>query len=762
MKKVLKMLFAFALIFVLSFYSVKAQEETGSEGGEVVTSQKITEDPVVSIRGNNNSLILSWDAVPNAVFYRIERSTSATKGFKRIATTYSTTYTNTKLPYGNKYYYRVTAVGYENKTISAVVSRKVVPNKVANVKLAPGSTNIKVTWSKTSNSGYVVYRSTNGSTWTKVSTIKKNTTTSFNDKNLKSNKIYYYQVVAYQIVGKKAVYGTRSEITSIRTAPAAPSVRLTSMDIESMNIRIASVAGAVKYRYYSYNEKTKRWEFISDILPEWFDDGYYREYIYAEKPYHTYKFKVRACSATVCGSWTEVSGQSRLATVQIEAIRAEKKAADVYIEQTWDGAGYEVYRATSKTGKYTKVTTLKGANKTILRNTGLTSGKTYYYKVRTYIKISGKYYYSSYSAVRSVKVGSAIDSAYQDAKVLNKEWFYSKQGLINALVERYGYSASDAKKGVEKCNINFNINALNMAKDMLQYSLALSEEGIKTQLINEFLYTESEAEYAINNINVDYHQSLLDAISNEIRLDSGYGRQYYIDEYTSEDYGFTEEDVDAVLTELNVNFDTEALRRLNYILNVYAGSCVTRAEAIYELRIGGFTEDNINYALENAPSHDWAKCIMSDYNNVEFNNDAHVYNSRAKLIQILTGSDYRYTEEEVTDMLDELNINFNEFALGKANNLLGKEYLSRQAVESKLVEELFTEDEINYALSNITEIDFGFNAYMVALENENVKNGRTDRGMISTYLDSLGFTSADIESALGMFSDDKWVVFAKK
>jgi len=75
---------------------------------------------------------------------------------------------------------------------------------------------------------------------------------------------------------------------------------------------------------------------------------------------------------------------------------------------TWkkvDGAsGYEIYKATSKDGKYKKVTTIKKGSTKTYTEKKLTSKKTYYYKVRAYRTVSGKKVYSGYSAVKSVKV----------------------------------------------------------------------------------------------------------------------------------------------------------------------------------------------------------------------------------------------------------------------------------------------------------------------------------------------------------------------
>ena len=87
------------------------------------------------------------------------------------------------------------------------------------------------------------------------------------------------------------------------------------------------------------------------------------------------------------------------------------------IKITWNAvsgaSGYEVYRATSKTGKYTKVYTA-AAGKTSYINSGLTCGKTYYYKLRAYQVKSGKKVYSKYSDVAST---CATPSKVTNAKV---------------------------------------------------------------------------------------------------------------------------------------------------------------------------------------------------------------------------------------------------------------------------------------------------------------------------------------------------------
>lgn len=100
---------------------------------------------------------------------------------------------------------------------------------------------------------------------------------------------------------------------------------------------------------------------------------------------------------------------AELTKSQVKAITPKNVKAASYsytkTKVTWDKIegldGYKVYRATSKSGKYSLVKTTTSANTLSYINTGRTTGKTYYYKVRGYKKIGRTTYYTKYSAVTS-------------------------------------------------------------------------------------------------------------------------------------------------------------------------------------------------------------------------------------------------------------------------------------------------------------------------------------------------------------------------
>ena len=87
---------------------------------------------------------------------------------------------------------------------------------------------------------------------------------------------------------------------------------------------------------------------------------------------------------------------------QVKNIKYVGKSTS-YVNFKWDKCvgvtGYEVYRATSKTGTYSKVGTVTTAS---YKNTGLKKGTNYYYKVRAYKTVGSTKIYGNYSAIYTI------------------------------------------------------------------------------------------------------------------------------------------------------------------------------------------------------------------------------------------------------------------------------------------------------------------------------------------------------------------------
>ena len=86
------------------------------------------------------------------------------------------------------------------------------------------------------------------------------------------------------------------------------------------------------------------------------------------------------------------------------SVTAGAKKATLKWTKRAEATGYVVYMATSKNGKYTKIATVKGNTKVSFTKTGLTKGKTYYFKVAAYETVGGKTIYGSFSSVKYAKI----------------------------------------------------------------------------------------------------------------------------------------------------------------------------------------------------------------------------------------------------------------------------------------------------------------------------------------------------------------------
>lgn len=94
-------------------------------------------------------------------------------------------------------------------------------------------------------------------------------------------------------------------------------------------------------------------------------------------------------------------------SVKLTAASTAKKKAKLTWKKSkgYKADAYEVYRATSKNGKYVKVfTTKRAAALSYTGSKNLKSGKKYYFKVRGVRTIDGKKYYTKWSNISSLKI----------------------------------------------------------------------------------------------------------------------------------------------------------------------------------------------------------------------------------------------------------------------------------------------------------------------------------------------------------------------
>ena len=354
--------------------------------------------PYLSLKQSNDSVTLTWAVEHLEETYYIERSTD-NKKWKKIATTTLGKYKDKNLTYNKTYYYRIYAKNFVGKTEKSNVLKAVIkPNKVNNLKVTSASTNnIKLSWDKVSTTGYEIRRSTDNKKWSLIKTITKNSTVTFNNTYLSSNKTYYYKVRAYKTVSGKKIYGKYSNIISTKTAPLKSKISVKIRNYNSLKIKITSSKGASKYKVYRSTSKNGTYKKVMEV----FKDGTYKDLNLTTG--RTYYYKVKACNKyNNCSSYSNIESKKVIpSTPDFTLSSKESKKVKIDVLEVAGSTKYEIYRSTSKYGKYNLVKSLKESNLTLIDSTK--KGKTYYYKVRCYVLVNNKKVYSNYSSIKSIK-----------------------------------------------------------------------------------------------------------------------------------------------------------------------------------------------------------------------------------------------------------------------------------------------------------------------------------------------------------------------
>jgi fibronectin type 3 domain-containing protein len=170
----------------------------------------------------NAQVNLTWSASTGATAYYVKRSTTTGGPYTQIAAPTTTTYADSTVTNGTKYYYVVSAYNaYGQSANSAEVSAtpaSAPPPVPANLIAAAGNTQVNLSWNASAGAtSYHVKRSTtSGGAYTQISAP---TTNSFTDTGLTNGTTYYYVVSALS-AGVESANSAQASATP--TAPLNP------------------------------------------------------------------------------------------------------------------------------------------------------------------------------------------------------------------------------------------------------------------------------------------------------------------------------------------------------------------------------------------------------------------------------------------------------------------------------------------------------------------------------------------------------------
>ena len=347
--------------------------------------------------GASGKPYIYWGAVDGANRYYVYRSTTKDGTYSFLGSTAKLNYTDSKADAGTTYYYKVKAGivnGVKSNSSAAVTITCRCARPMVKPSYVGASGKPYIYWSAVDGANrYYVYRST-----TKDGTyeyIGYTTKTNYTDSKAVAGTTYYYKVKGISSVKSTANSALSASVT-ITCRCARPVVKPSYVGASGKPyIYWSAVDGAGKYYVYRSTSKNGTYEYI----------GYTAKTNYTDSKAvagTTYYYKVKAISKVRS---TANSSLSAAVAVTCRCARPSVKitTSNGSPRLTWNAVAgasqYEVYRATSKNGSYTKMFTTSNLSYT---NTSAKAGTTYYYKVKAISKVKSVAN-SAFSTVVSIK-----------------------------------------------------------------------------------------------------------------------------------------------------------------------------------------------------------------------------------------------------------------------------------------------------------------------------------------------------------------------
>ena len=377
------------------YYKVRALDANGTAGAwssivsvtyRAASTGTLSAPSVTGGKDSQGRPTLKWNAVSGAAKYEVYRARSKDGDYIKYSTVTGTSYTNTSyIESGNTYYYKVRALksdgtaGAWSSVVSVAYKQTLSAPAVTGGNDAQGRPTL--TWNAVTGAAkYEVYRarSLNGD-YIKYSTV---TGTSYtNISYIENGNTYYYKVRALKSDGTAGAWSSIVSVTYRAASTgtlAAPAVTGGNDAQGRPTLTWKAVTGAAKYEVYRARSKDGDYIKYSTVTGTSYTNTSYIE------NGNTYYYKVRALDANgTAGAWSSVASVTYKQTLSAPTVTGgnDSQGRPTLKWKAVSGAAkYEVYRARSRDGSYSKYSTVTGTSYT---NTSyIEDGNTYYYKVR--------------------------------------------------------------------------------------------------------------------------------------------------------------------------------------------------------------------------------------------------------------------------------------------------------------------------------------------------------------------------------------------
>ena len=336
---------------------------------------------------------LSWDKLDPAQGYELSRSGSDGSNtvlgeFGKDTTTYTDTATAADVTY--TYTLKAFIKDGEEKRWTSETRVEGVQAKSSSVSrpslsfVSPASDQATLNWNGNAE-GYEVYKVNNGS-YEKVTEI---TSTSYQLNGLEVGQTYSYAVCPFKKNGSYRVYGAMSDTVNVTTFLSGSSIQASAAAYNQINLAWAQTAQADGYEIYRNGQLLQTIWGGSNCS-------------YADTAIAcgtTYSYQVRAFKNTNgTTSYGAFSGEASAVT-SLPGTSMQGASSQEYqtVTITWNqgvgATGYELYRSNTSGTNYSLLADITDGNITSYRDTAVTVGETWFYKVRPYRVENGQKVY---------------------------------------------------------------------------------------------------------------------------------------------------------------------------------------------------------------------------------------------------------------------------------------------------------------------------------------------------------------------------------
>lgn len=361
---------------------------------------------------------ISWSKVSGATGYIVYRSTNGSSFSKiKTLTSSSTSYTNTGLTSGSSYWYAVasyqtsngkTSISSKSSSVKVTTTTSASVPTPKNFKIAEYSNSaVKFTWSAVSGvTGYYIYRSTNGTSYTKIKDIISPSTTTYTNGSLSSGKKYYYLIASYKksssgtiAIGPKSSSPVTVTTTTATSVPAPTNFRIDEYSSNAIKLSWTKISSATGYYIYRSTDGTSYTK-IKDITSA-STTTYTNGSLSSGKKYYYRIASYKKSSSGIIAIGPKSSTTAKVATTSTTVTVSGKASNSTSIKLTWNkisnAEGYQIFRLDTSTNTYSKIYTAS-ASTTSYIDKNLSPSTKYSYKIRAYYKVGTAIAYSPYTS----------------------------------------------------------------------------------------------------------------------------------------------------------------------------------------------------------------------------------------------------------------------------------------------------------------------------------------------------------------------------